>query len=94
MSSEVMFTYHAARRMPQRAIARDAVDLLLNFGRASRVRGATTFFFDKYAREQIAELFEVGAQRRVEKFMNVYAVIGDDGLVITAARRMRRLHRD
>ena len=93
MNVEQALTKHAAACMSQRAVSKEAIELLLRFGSSARVRGADTFFFDKSAREQLAEAMDFRTQRRAEKFLNVYAIVSDDGRIITMARRTRRLRR-
>lgn len=86
-------TFHAAVRMQKRAIPPAAIDLLLNYGASTRSCGAESFFFDKAARRRIAKDLGRAEIRRVARFLNAYAVVGDDGVLITAAWRTRRLRR-
>ncbi len=86
-------TVHAAARMQQRAIPIEAIELLLDFGTSTRCRGADSFFFDRKARQRLAAVLGRADLRRAEKYLNAYAVVADDGCVITAARRTRRLRR-
>jgi len=58
-----------------------------------RCRGADTFFFDRKARNRLAAVLCRADLRRAERYLNTYAVVADDGWVITAARRTRRLRR-
>jgi hypothetical protein len=84
-------TFHAAVRMQQRAIPAAATDLLLDHG--TRSRGADKFFFDRAARRQAQHELGLAAIRRVARYLNAYAVIGDDGALITVAWRTRRIRR-
>lgn len=86
-------TVHAAARMQQRAIPLAAIDLLLDYGASTRSRGAENFFFDKAARRRVAEDLGNFESRRVARLLNAYAVVSDDGTLITAAWRTRRLRR-
>lgn len=86
-------THHAAVRMQQRAICLDAVDMLLEFGSAERCRGADRFFFDRAARRDVAESLDELTLRGYERFLNAYAVVADDGSLVTVGWRARRLRR-
>ena len=86
-------TRHAFARIQQRAISTEAIELLLDFGTSTRCRGAASFFFDHLARRRLAEELDDTKLRRAERYLNAYAVVADDGSVITAARRCRRLRR-
>jgi hypothetical protein len=87
-------TRHAAARLQQRAIPPFMVELLERFGSAMRCDGAERLFFDKAARKRLEH--HMGGRRslrRVEPWLNVYLVIGDNGRLVTAAHRTRRLNR-
>lgn len=83
-------TQHAAARLQQRAISVLALDLLWEFGSTARTRGADSLFFDHAARQRAARSLGNEGLRRVHKLTNIYAVIADDGAVITAGWRTRR----
>lgn len=86
-------TRHATTRMQQRAIPPHAIDLLLEFGSSARCRGAESFYFDHAARRRATASLDRTALRRSERYQNTYAIVGDDGAVITAAWRIGRLRR-
>lgn len=90
---EIAITPHAATRMQQRIIPLAALALLLDFGTSTRRRSADSFFFDRKARRRLAAVLDGPDLRRAEKYLNAYAVVADDGRVITTARRTRRLRR-
>jgi len=87
------FSRHALGRMAQRALPTAALDLVLSYGASIRVHGADSYFFDKAARRRAREQLGDTAARCAERYMNTYAVVADDGTVITAAWRTRRLRR-
>lgn len=89
----IAITAHAAARIQQRIITVEAIEWLLDFGTSMRCRGADNFFFDKKARRRLAAVLDGADLRRAEKYLNAYAVVADDGCVITTARRTRRLRR-
>lgn len=88
-----LLSRHARVRMAQRALPPAAIDLVLDYGACVRVRGADSYFFDKAARQRVRRQLGAAVARRAERYMNAYAVVGDDGAVITAAWRTRRLRR-
>lgn len=86
-------TRHAQARMQGRAIPADAIDLLLDFGASMRVRGADSFYFDQPARRRAAAELDRTTLRRTAKYLNAYAIVADDGSIVTAAWRTQRLRR-
>jgi hypothetical protein len=78
-------TKHASKRSQQRAIPHGAIDLILDFGKASPAgSGAHKYRFDKRAwAEAKAALGRSAAQ--FEKFRKAYVIEAADGSVITAA---------
>jgi hypothetical protein len=87
-------TRHATRRSQQRAVPALVVSLLLEFGSTMRHKGAEIVYFDKRARRRLRDA--VGGARSlavVERWLNTYVVTGQDGCVITVARRTKRLRR-
>lgn len=85
-----MYTAHATARCQQRSIPAEAVDALMAYGELKRHRGADVYYLDKESRARAARALG----RRyltIEKALNSYVVVGDDGAIITAAKRCRRL---
>ncbi|SEP82124.1 protein of unknown function [Devosia sp. YR412] len=84
---------HATTRMHQRGIRSEVVEALLTYGRCERSRGADVYFVDRRTRERVRE--EIGGKRfaRIEKSLDAYLVVGEDGTLITAARSLRRFRR-
>jgi hypothetical protein len=85
---------HAEQRCQQRAVPTLVAALLLDYGTCIRHAGADVLYVDKPARRRIQEA--VGGGRNlalVERWLNSYAVVGDDGRIITVARRTVRLKR-
>ena len=81
-------TRHAAARLQQRAIPPFMVDLLERFGSENRCNGADRLFFDKAARKRIER--HLGGRRGlrlVERWLNSYAVVSDDGAIVTVGHR-------
>jgi hypothetical protein len=86
----VSITSHAAGRMQNRSIPITAIDMLLAFGSSRRSRGAESFYFDHAARRRAAAALDATTLRQSEKYLNAYAVVSNDGALITAAWRNRR----
>lgn len=92
-SQALTFTAHARSRCAQRAIPPFVVDLIVDYGATARLNGADSYSLTKEGRRQLRrELGEV-LFRAIERSLDAYAVIADDGVVITAAWRTRRLRR-
>lgn len=88
------YSDHASARLQQRAIPGRIVDLLEEFRSSMRSNGADRFFFDKAARRRLAR--HIGGKRNlqsIERWMNVYIVVSDDGQLVTAARQTARHNR-
>ncbi|NPU11382.1 hypothetical protein HL666_11465 [Bradyrhizobium sp. 83002] len=88
------FTSHASCSMQQRAIPYIVVDLLHRYGRSARSHHADVLFFDKAAVRRLTR--DMGGPRglkTIERWLDVYAVIADDGSLITVAHQGRRHHR-
>lgn len=87
-----MITNHASARVRQRGIRRDVLQTLLSCGTVSH-RGGRVFFMDKAARALAMD--EIGPERygRISDKLNAYAVVSNDGHVVTVAKRLKRLKR-
>ena len=89
-----MISKHCDERLQQRAIPDMIVWLLLDYGSRQRTHGADVLFVDKAARKAIRRALGGDRNMRlIEPFLNVKIVVGDDGTLVTAARRTRRIHR-
>lgn len=87
-------TSHAQERLQQRAIPSLVLDLLEECGSIARTRDGESLFFDKAARRRLRHrLGGERGMRMIEPWLGIYAVVGDQGLVITAGHRQRRLWR-
>ena len=86
-------SHHARARSQQRSIPLMVMDLLRDFGASARVRGADTYFVDHSARRRLREELGASGCRSIERWLNAYVIVADDGSVVTAAWRTRRLRR-
>ena len=85
---------HAQERIQQRAIPPLVVELLEEFGSPERCGRADRLVFDKAARRRLSR--HLGGERSlrmIEPWLHVYAVVADDGQLITVAHRQRRQRR-
>jgi len=85
------YSEHAQKRLQQRAIPPFILELLETCGTAQRCGEAEKLVFDKAARKRLKH--HLGGARNlkiIEPWLSVYAVIGDNGTVITAARYTKR----
>ena len=85
-------TRHGQTRMRQRGITVDQVVTLLDFGNEQRSHGASRFFLDRQARARIA--VEMPQALRTLPSLDIHVVLADDGRLITAEYRTKRLRRD
>ena len=87
-------TQHAQVRMQQRGITMQALESLLVHGAvAYDHRGATIVYFDKKAKSRLQKIGGRHAYRAMEKQLNTYAVVAQDGVVVTVGRRDKRIPR-
>jgi hypothetical protein len=90
----VQMTQHAQARMQQRGITKLTLESLLDFGvTAHDHRGAEIVYFNKKARSQLLKASGRRHYQAIEKQLNAYAVVAEDGAVVTVGRRHRRISR-
>jgi len=78
---------HARTRARQRSIPNSVIDGLLDFGdRARSGPGAETCYFTKRSWKKFAVYLGHEA-RHFERYRSVYAILGDDGQVVTICWR-------
>lgn len=92
--SALSLTSHAADRLQQRGIPPLVIELLDRFGAVERCGGAERLYFDREAQKRVnAFLGGARSMRVVEPWLGAYAVIADDGDVITVGHRHSRIRR-
>ena len=85
------YTAHARARVQQRSIPQVAIEALLEFGHERRRGGASVLFMDRAARQRAADALGRRAYARLAPKLDSYLVVADDGLIVTAVRRLKRL---
>lgn len=86
---------HARVRMQQRGVSDATLDLLLRYGRTARAgSGCQVVFMDGQARRRAIRDCGRAAGPAIDRVRSVYAVLGEDGVVVTVGHRLRRLPRD
>lgn len=86
-----LMTRHAQRRCQQRGLSPIVIDLLLKFGSSEPAgAGTTRVFIDKAARRRV-QAYAGPLTSKLSEHLDVYAVLGADGRVITAAHRTERI---
>ena len=83
-------SHHGLARMTGRSIPLEVIEVLQDYGRWARCRHADCFAIDQRGRNALKRDIGAAAYRRLEPKLNAYAVISDDGVLITAAYRLRR----
>ncbi len=85
---------HAQTRMQQRGVTPVLLDLLDAYGATQYDHhGAAVRYFNKAARRKLQQAEGKDVYRAVETKLNVYAVIGRDGCLVTVGRRDHRINR-
>jgi hypothetical protein len=85
-----MYTAHAQTRSQQRSISPEVVDALLAYGELQRRSGADVYYLTKRSRARAAAAMGAHYQR-LERHLNSYLVLADDGAIVTVGHRYRRL---
>ena len=86
-------TRHARARMQQRGIAAARVDFLLDFGREYHDHhGAVVVMLDRRSMRRIVDR-RVLKPSALDELRRLYAVVGNNGGLLTVGHRTRRLRR-
>ena len=88
-------TQHAVTRMQQRGIKPHTVELLFRCGvEEYDHRGGTILYFDKQSRQRLRHQYGVEAIKKIERQLDAYAVIAENGAVVTVGHRTKRINRN
>lgn len=92
MSVVCPLTSHAITRSKQRSIPPIVIDWLISYGtRLPAGGGCETAYFDKKARRKLMRDLGSWAYSRLEQKLDSFAVLAEDGRVITTGVRTKRL---
>ncbi len=95
MNSRINLTHHAEIRFAQRGIPPFILEFLCRFGASERCNDADKLFFDKRSKKQLkSHLGGARSLRLIEPWLGAYAVLGDDGTVVTVGHRQKRIKRN
>jgi hypothetical protein len=84
-------TEHGRRRLQSRAIPRNAIDLVLRYGKPVHKHGAVRVYLDSVARRELLRQEGEQVVRKLGHKLDVFAVLAPDGALVTAAYRTRRM---
>lgn len=88
---DIGLTNHARQRIQQRGISTEAVNAILAYGTRRRHRGTDIYFLDKKSRRRLAGAFGRERYSKLERALDSYVLVSDDGAIVTAAHRLHRL---
>jgi len=77
-------TRHGTQRRKDRAVPAAVIDWLEQFGCRERAGGADRYYFDRRARRRLEAFLAPLPVPQPDKVFRTYAVIADDGRLITA----------
>jgi len=87
-------TQHAACRMQQRGIKPETIGILFECGtKEYDHRGAVILYFDKLARQRLRYQYGLDQYKRIEGQLDTYAVLAEDGIIVTVGHRTKRINR-
>lgn len=87
----VTLTAHAETRANQRGIRRETMAILLDYGVAKIRGGAEIIYMDQVARRKAREDLGDKVYARIERALDAYLVVAEDGRVMTCAHRRKPL---
>lgn len=91
----ITLTAHAEARAQQRGIRSDILEVLISHGhREYDHRHCEIVIFDRKAIERIKRIEGAAAAHLASDHRDIYAVLGDDGAVVTTGHRFRRVLRN
>ncbi len=86
-----LYTKHAHARSQQRGIPPLIVDWLLELGVHKTYAGAEVVYFDKRSRERLRRYAGRQALSKLDGLLDIYAVVSNDGCVLTIGHRTKRI---
>lgn len=93
MSGSLKLTRHAQTRLKQRSIPVAALEALIDFGEPSRCGGADRFALTARSRHELRRGGNAKSRlRELERWLGIYAVLSDDGQIVTVGHRTKRFY--
>ena len=90
----IQLTDHARARLQQRGIPEPVLECLLTYGRKVHDHmGGELVFFDHNSRNRLRRMQGEAAFKKLEAKLDAYAVVADDGVVLTVGHRTKRINR-
>jgi hypothetical protein len=86
------YTNHAVNRCQKRAIPQAAVDLVMQYGRIQRHKHGDVYSLDKKSKNSVRSYLGPTIFKSIEYCLGIYVVVGDNGRIVTVARRLTRLN--
>ena len=88
----VTVSHHAQIRMQQRAITADMLESLLDFGQVKfNGQGTELLTFPKKVVKHLKKELNHKVFMKIERHLNLYAIMSSDGELITTGYRTKRL---
>lgn len=88
----IQLTKHATSRQQQRGIPPLIMEWLTSYGTTSHDHhGAEILYFDKRSRKALAKAVGEEILSRLSGLLDTYAVVSDDGAIITVGHRFKRV---
>jgi hypothetical protein len=88
----VTVSHHAQIRMQQRAITADMLESLLDFGQVRfNGQGTEILTFPKKVVKHLKKELNHKVFMKIERHLNLYAIMSSDGELITTGYRTKRL---
>ena len=84
-------THHGSVRARQRGVPPIVLDWLMDYGRVKWRGGADVYYFDHATRKALRRTIGKPVYKRVTDLLDVYAVVSDEGTLITCGWRQGRL---
>lgn len=95
MEARLTLTAHAGRRLQQRGIRPQAVEVLLDYGCVEfDHHGACIYYLDKTSRRHLDSDCGQEGVPRPDLPQGIYAVVSEDGAVVTVGHLRRRIFQD